>query len=173
MAVGTEKSKILIKTLSPAVLGGGPQQVKLVPVIRIKDGEVYISLKIGNQRLYAVKDFAEFFSLAAGQEIVKYGKSFVFNPAKAEYSPEITGFINLMNIILDKNAPHGREYLLEERFVLPVIQQLAGAETEIFCETVGKKGSFIGNQRINGEPRRTPSPGTPERPSHRRRPLRR
>ena len=146
MAVGTEKSKKLIKTLSPAVLGGGPQHVKLIPVIRIKDTEIYLSLKIGNQRLYAVKDFAEFFKLAAGSEIIKYGKSFAFNPSKAEYSQEITGFINLMTVILGENPPAGREYLLEEKYVLPVMHQLAGAETEIFCETVGKKGSFIGNQ---------------------------
>lgn len=146
MTVGTEKSKKLIKTLSPAVLGGGPQQVKLVPVIRISGTDVFISLKIGGQRLYTVKDFAEFFRMASGQECVKFGKSFVFNPAKAEYSREITGFLSVMSVILGDNPPSGREYAVSEKFVLPVIQQLVGADVEIFCETVGKQNSFIGNQ---------------------------
>ena len=143
MTVGSDKSKKLIASLSALPISGAAEPTKLVPVIRIIGTEVFISLKIGNTRLYSVKDFAGFFDMLRKGEIVKFGKSFTFNAAKAEFPKEIGGFINLMSVITRENPVSGRELKLDDRFVLPVMQELVGAETEIFSDTVGIKGAYV------------------------------
>ncbi len=132
MTVGPEKSKKLISAFSSMNPGTDSQQVRLVPIIRIGQEGVFLSLKIGISRLYAVKDFSQFFDMFKGTGAVKFGKSFTFYPARAEFSRQILGFINLMSVIVGENSPAGREIQLSDKYILPVMQQLVGEEAEIF-----------------------------------------
>ena len=132
MNVGSEKSKNLIAALSSSKIVGAAEPTKLVPVIRISGTEVYLSLKVGSKRLYSVKDFCSFFDILEKGESVSFSKNYVFNAARVEFSNEIRGFVNLMSVIVRENGKSGREYLLEKKFVLPVLYGLLGSQTQIF-----------------------------------------
>ena len=143
MTVGAEKSKNLITALSTLGVGGDTQPTRLVLVIRISEREVFLSLKIGASRLYSVKDFAGFFSVIKSGETISFGKNYTFNGTKAEFSGPIHGFINLMTVILEEYSQPGREFALPEKFVLPVMRQLADTETEIYRGTAALKEAGV------------------------------
>ena len=143
MTVGPEKSKNLISALSTMTQGGQSQPVRLVPVLRIDGEEVFLSLKIGVSRLYSVKEFAHFFKMLKSGDAVKLGKGFTFNPARAEFSRQMVGFINLMSVIFGENITSGREVKLPERYILPVMQQLCDEETEIFGSASTNGGASV------------------------------
>lgn len=142
MTVGPDKSKNLISAFSCMTPGGQPQLTRLVPVLRINGDEVFLSLKIGTSRLYSVKEFTGFFKMLKSDEPVKFGKGFTFNPGRAEFSRQTLGFINLLSVIFGENLPSGREVKIPEKYILPVMQQLVGEETEIF-------GGASGNNNAN------------------------
>ena len=143
MTVGPDKSKNLISAFSSMTPGGLPQPTRLVPVLRIDGDEVYLSLKIGTSRLYSVKDFAGFFKMLKAGESVAFGKGFTFNPARAEFSRQMMGFVNLMSVIFGENIPTGREVKIPEKYILPVMQQLVGEETEILGGTSGSNNASV------------------------------
>ncbi|MFA7636346.1 MAG: DEAD/DEAH box helicase [Monoglobales bacterium] len=146
MKVGSEKSKNLIAALSSMSLGGVSQPTRLVPVIRISGSEAYISLKVGVKRLYSVKDFAELINAVKCGKIIKFSKNYTFNGAKAEFSKQIQGFINLMTVILGDSTSSGREIQLPKQHVLPVMQQLADVETEVFSDSLGANSAGVSSQ---------------------------
>ncbi|MBR6523497.1 MAG: DEAD/DEAH box helicase [Clostridia bacterium] len=131
MTAHSDKSKNLISAFSTMTPGGQPQTVRLVPVLRINDDGLFLSLKIGTSRLYSVKEFAHIFKMLKSGEPIKFGKGFTFNPGRVEFTRNILGFINLMTVIFGENMPSGREVRLPEKYILPVMQQLCGEETEI------------------------------------------
>lgn len=143
MTGGSEKTKNLIAALSSVKMGGASELTKIVPVLRISGKEVFVSLKIGTGRLYSVKNFKGFFDALEKGETLQLGKNYVFNAAKAEFSREIQGFINLLSIIMHENSATGREFLLEEKHLMPVLQELCDVQTEIFDGTRGSSGGKV------------------------------
>lgn len=146
MATGMGKSKNLITEFTALNIGGASQPVRIVPVVRIYESGVYLSLKVGEKRLYAVKDFAEFFSKVSKGETIGFGKNYVLNCAKAQFSAEIMGFVNLMSVLAVKSESKDREFHLTESMVLPVISSLTGVELEVFADAKNIKNSFVKNE---------------------------
>ena len=85
MTAHSDKSKNLISAFSTMTPGGQPQTVRLVPVLRINDDGLFLSLKIGTSRLYSVKEFAHIFKmLKSGEPIKRKLFAFAFKVRAAE-----------------------------------------------------------------------------------------
>lgn len=132
MTNSAENQKNLISTLS-ALWVGQPVQTRLVPTVRVEEDGIFISLKVGRERLYSVKDFAEFIKVLQTGETIKFSKNYTFNSSKAEFSKEVLGFLNLMTVIVTENAKSGREYQLPTKYIPQVFEQLANIKTEIYA----------------------------------------
>ena len=146
MTGGYEKSKKLIAALSSVKFGGTTEPTRLVPVIRISGKDVYLSLKIGAGRLYSVKSFKSFFKALENGEQIEFSKKYVFNAARAEFPGEIRGFLNLISVIAGEISSSDRELKLEEKYILPVLQQLCDVHLEIFGGDITKNSGIVSSK---------------------------
>lgn len=146
MAIGSNRSKNLIADFAALKLGGDAQAIRLVPVVRIDESGVYLSLKVGGKRLYAVKDFADFFKKASAGEKISFGKSFELDFLRMQFPPEVMGFVNLMTVLALNSVEKDREFKLTDSTVLPVMRSLAGIEPEVFINAQNIKNVKVKNE---------------------------
>ncbi len=67
---------------------GEERQVRLVPVLLLKDGETRLEFKIGRERMYVLKDLAGFVQAIESGASVSYGKQLEFHHSMQAFAEE-------------------------------------------------------------------------------------
>ena len=104
MALGREMLKALTRSMPDG------ESVRLMAVIRLlKDGRTGLGLQVGQERMYAVKNIAEFISCYEQGASLELSSKFTYRPAQMRFSKEEEAVI----VLLQSHMPPKRDDDLE------------------------------------------------------------
>ncbi len=113
--------------------------VKIQPVLEIDKTNygyvTYLSLKIGMDRMYVIKDMGDFFAHMKEGKSIAFGKQFVFRPATFAFAPDTAGLMEYLQLLYTVRSKQsmGRKMLIDEAHKKKIFQELAKAkEVEIY-----------------------------------------
>ena len=113
--------------------------VKIQPVMEIEKTNygyvTYISLKIGMDRMYVIKDMADFFYHIKEGTPIEFGKQFVFRPGSYAFAPDTAGLMEYLQLLylVRGGQSMGRKMLIDETHKKKIFQELAKAkDVEIY-----------------------------------------
>ena len=73
--------------LREAAISGMEEKVRLEPSLRALEGKLFLSLKVGNMRMYQVRDLSSFVTALEGEDYVEYGKQLAFYHSMSAFEP--------------------------------------------------------------------------------------
>lgn len=94
--------------------------VKIQPVVEIDKTNygymIYLSLKIGMDRMYVIKDMGDFFAHMKEGKSIAFGKQFVFRPATFAFAPDTAGLMEYLQLLYTVRSKQsmGRKMLIDE-----------------------------------------------------------
>ena len=111
LALGQE----MLKALSRAMPDG--ESVRLMAVVRLfEDGRTGLGLQVGQERMYAVKNIAEFLNCYTQGITLELSPKFTYRPAQMRFSKEEEAVLNLLQSHLPpKTGGHGHGCASAER----------------------------------------------------------
>ncbi len=99
----TEMERYLASTSAPALLNSMMKtlpvsdSVALQPVVLYKNDELYIALRVGEERLYVVRSIPRFLEARETGEEVPFGKGFSYHPSWMRFSPEGENLLDILS----------------------------------------------------------------------------
>ncbi len=131
--------KNLINGLSAITPGSREKKVRLIPILKKTGGSFSLSLKIGTDHTYVVKDILQLINSIKTGSTVTFSKNFTFDGSSMEFENAATGFINVLSVMVSENPSAAKEFPLKEEHILPLLCQLAGMEFALFTGTTIQK----------------------------------
>lgn len=108
--------------------------LKVQPILEIDKTNygytMYLSLKIGTERMYVVKDMADFFEHIKLGESVPFGKQFVFKPENTTFAPDTADLMEYLQLLYRVRGGRnmGRKMLIDEPHKKKIFRELAKAQ---------------------------------------------
>ncbi len=138
-----------------AVVAGMGEKVRLEPSLKFSEGKLFLSLKVGNTRMYQVKDLTSFAAALEDEAYVEYGKQLAFyhsmdafEPASARLAEEVVRLVGDYLSVYQKfmtyrssPRPTLREFELSPGACDSIMKVLAGW-------TVDVSGAASGVERV-------------------------
>ncbi len=88
------------REMREAVIAGMEEKVRLEPTLKASEGKLFLSLKVGNVRMYQVRDLTSFVAALENEDYVEYGKQLAFyhsldafEPASARLAEEVVRLV--------------------------------------------------------------------------------
>lgn len=126
--------KYFLRGMASVTMKSAQNFVKILPVLDLEKKNygyvMSLSLKIGRERLYVVRDLSEFFAAVMEDKPIAFGKQFVFRPEVCAYAPDTAGLMEYLQLLYQVRSSQsmGRKMVIDEMQKKKIFQELARAE---------------------------------------------